>query len=396
MNQIQYYLTKHHSMRRQFLIYLIGIFTLTILSCSSRMESEVNSKQSKTDSSRNTLFISQKQFQSSGMALGKTELVNFKQVVKAKGMIDVPMPNRSEVSSYFGGTVKKIDLLPGERVKKGQTLFVLENPDYLQIQQDFLATKGQLAYYQSDFERQKNLAEDSISSQKKFLKAKADYTTTGAKLASLRKKLALMGINPQKLTEENIQTTIHISSPINGFVTEVSISKGAFLTPSKPAVRIVNTDHIHLELSVFEQDLPEIAVGQDIEFRLQQGEDKGYAATVYLINRVIDPEKRTVGVHGHIVNEKLAQKLSPGMYVEAEIYTDLEQRKALPHQAVVNLEGKYYVLQLESRSDTGYTFVQKEVKTGLKTVNQIEIIDAEIFDEGTEFLTKGAFNLITE
>ena len=396
MNRIPYCSPKFLSVKGQFLIYLIGMITLAMSSCSSQTEAEANGEERETDSSRNTLFITQKQFQSSDMALGKMELDTFTQVVKAKGMLDVPPENRAEVSSYFGGTVRKMELLPGERVHKGQTLFVLENPDYLQIQQDFLENKGQLAYYQSDFERQKNLAADSISSQKKFLKAKADYTTTVATLASLRKKLTLMGIDPQQLTEESLQTTISISSPINGFVTEVAISQGAFLTPSQPAVKIVNTDHIHLELSVFERDIPNIAVGQDIEFRLQQGEAKSYAATIYLINKVVDPEKRTLGVHGHIVDERLAKKLNPGMYVEAEIYTDSAQRKALPQQAVVNLEGKYFVLQLESRTDTGYTFVRKEVETGLKKGDQIEIIHAETLREGAEFLTKGAFNLITE
>src|SRR5690606_33026367 len=114
------------------------------------------------------------QFQSSNMVLGKMEMGSFHEVVKANGMFDVPPENRAAVSCYFGGTVKDIRLLPGQKVKKGQVLFILENPDYVQMQQDFLEAKGQLAYLKSDYERQKNLAQDNVTSQKNYLKAESE------------------------------------------------------------------------------------------------------------------------------------------------------------------------------------------------------------------------------
>jgi cobalt-zinc-cadmium efflux system membrane fusion protein len=369
---------------------------LALNACGSETPSESVTEMVENPTSSETIEITRTQFESSGMTLGTLEKVDFQEVVKAKGTIDVPPENRAEVSSYFGGTVKEISLLPGERVKKGQVLFVLENPDYIQIQQDFLEAKAQLVYLESDYERQKNLLQDSISSEKKFLKAASDYEVTKARWASLGRKLVLMGIDPGTFSSENIRTTLPVRSPISGYVTEVVVSQGAYLTPSQLAVSIVNTDHIHLEMNVFEKDLAKISVGQPMRFRVQDDSDWEYEAAVYLINRTVDPENRTAGMHGHLLDEKMAQKLRPGMYVEAEVYTSSEERWALPKDAVVDIEGRYYVLLLQQKTDTGYRFVKQEVKTGLSNTGYLEILSGSGLDESNEILFSGAFGLIKE
>lgn len=205
-----------------------------------------------------------------------------------------------------------------------------------------------------------------------------------------------MNIDPDTFTVENIRTTLSVRSPISGYVTEVAISQGAFLTPSQMAVAIVNTDHVHLEMKVFEKDLAKIGVGQPIRFRIQEDNSKEYEAAIYLISKTIDPEERTVGIHGHLVDEKLAQRFNPGMYVEADIYTASDEKWALPNDALVEIEGSFYVLTLQKSSETGYTFVKQEVKTGLSNNSHVEILDSLAVDETTEFLINGTFNLIKE
>lgn len=396
MNSAYLNTRSNHSAKSHHFGFWVIAAIIGLSSCSSSSDPETTTDVGQESSGVETYEVTKTQFESSNMTLGTMEMVPFHELVKAKGMIDVPPENRAAVSSYFGGTVKEINLLPGQSVKKGQVLFVLENPDYIQIQQDFLEAKGQLVYLQSDFERQKNLVQDSISSQKKFLKAESDYSVTSARVASLGKKLELMNIDPNTFTLENIRTSIAVRSPISGYVTEVAISQGAFLTPSQMAVSIVNTDHVHLELNVFEKDLAKIRIGQPIRFRIQEDSSIEYEAVIYLINKIIDPKERTVGIHGHLVDEKLVQKFSPGMYVEASIFTASEEKWALPNDALVEMEGSFYVLTLQNRSETGFTLVKKEVKTGLSNNNHVEILGRSGLDETTIFLINGTFNLIKE
>ncbi|MDB4286171.1 efflux RND transporter periplasmic adaptor subunit [bacterium] len=376
--------------------FLIVASVFSLASCTSKTDPssiEVVSTESVAEEGYN---LTKLQFTSSDMELGKLEMKEFHEIVKANGMFDVPPKNRATISTYFAGTVKSIRLLTGERVKKGQVLFTLENPDYVQLQQDYLEAKGQLTFLKSDYERQKNLFQDKVTSQKKYLQAESDYTVTRVKLKSLSKKLTLMGINADVLSIENIRTTITVKSPINGFVTQVNITRGAFLTPSQTAITIVDTDYLHVELTIFEKDLPKVRIGQSIQFSIQEDNSKEYKASVHLVNKTVDPEKRTIGIYGYLSDEKLASKFNPGMYVEADILTTSESRTSLPQDALVEVEGKYYVLVLSNSTNEGYSFVKKEVETDLSNNGYVEILNANDFQDNSEILTRGAFNLITE
>src|SRR5690606_19819607 len=195
------------------------------------------------------------------------------------------------------------------------------------------------------------------------------------------KILSLMNINPNTLGVNNIHSTISVRSPIDGFVTDVNIAQGAFLSPSDQAVGIVNTDHIHLELKVFEKDLSRMEIGQPIRFRIQEDNSETYDARITLISKNVDAENRTIVIHGDLADEKMGQRLNPGMYVEAEIYTSSEERLALPKDALVDVEGRFYILEVSETSEEGYSFKEKEVLTGLSNSEYVEVLNAQDFDE---------------
>lgn len=382
-------------MKTKFTYILYTTAFLVLASCNSNKNQTVE-EESVPDIGNDTIQLSKVQFESSNMALGTLQSLPFQQYVKTMGMIDVPPENKASISSYFEGTVKNLKLLPGEYVKRNQTLFTLENPEYVQIQQEYLEAKGQLTYLKSDYERQKTLAKEKVTSQKTFLKAESDYLVTKARFESIGKKLLLMNINPATLSLDNIRTTIAITSPIDGYVTNVNISTGAYLNPTEVAATVVNTEHLHLELNVFEKDLQKIQIGQPILFKIQNDNEAIYNAKVHIINKAVDPEKRTIGIHGHLSEEAEKIGLAPGMYVEASIVTNSVSKQALPSEAIVEMDGKNMVLVLQEKTDSGFSFLQKEVLLGDTHDNQTEILNVQDFNGNTQFLVRGAFNLITE
>ncbi len=373
-----------------YFVFLLATAFLT--SCGT---GDQKPKETAPETTQATLSVTPKQFQLGKMKLGTLSQQEFHKSIHATGMLDVPPENKVTVSVYFGGYVKDIRLLPGQKVSKGQPLFVLENPDYVQVQQDFLETKSKLSYLKQDFERQKSLSADNVSSQKTASKAESDYRMAYAQFESLKKKLSLMNMDPSKVSETNLRSTITVSAPISGYVTAVPISKGMFLNPSDVALTITNGSVIHVELTVFEQDLSAIAIGQEVKFRLQK-DAREYLAVVHLINQAIDPVKRTIHVHCDLKTESQAALFIPGMYVDAEIATTQSKSPALPVIAVVNAGDAYEVLVLKSRSGKGYEFERKRVQVGASTEDFIEIRNAADFAPGTSFLINGAFNLVKD
>lgn len=381
--------TLKNNIKRKGFLVVCGIL---LMSCNSKGKQDAIVIDDSETTASDIITITKAQFESSNMALGSLEKQEFNTSIKANGMFDVPPENKATVSAYFAGYVKNLTLLPGDYVKKGQVLFTLENPEYIQIQQDFLEAKSRLNYLKADYDRQKTLLADNVTSEKNFLKAESDYKVTQAQYQSLQKKLSLMYINANNLTGESIRSTISVLSPISGTVTSIEASKGIFLNPSDIALTVKNTDHLHLELKIFEKDLPLIKVGQPIKIHLQNNSKKTYDGVVHLINRSINTQDRTINIHGDLINEDDAKLFAPGMYIETDILTSSDVFDALPNEAVVNIEDTYFVLI--KQNDTTYKKVPVEI--GAISNGYTQILNVKDFEKNTEFITKGAFNMIVE
>lgn len=341
------------------------------------------------------ITVSQAQFDASGMELGKMVNAVFPSVIRVNGHVDVPPKSKAVISAYYGGYVKGLNLLPGQRIRKGQLLFTLENPEFLQMQQDFLEASAQLKYLQADFERQKILASENIASQKNFLKAESDYKVQQARSEGLRKKLQLIGMDLERVEAGELISAVGVFAPISGSVSTIKASSGSYLQPSDVALEITNSDHLHLELDVFEKDVHLLREGQLIRFRLPGAPGKNLRAKVHLIGSLIESEARVVRVHGHLENEAESRQLIPGMYIEAEIETAADSVLALPEEAIVSSEDAAFVLVQDRKSSDGYHFERMPIQSGRTANGMVEIKTDQTLLQNP-ILVKGGFNLIMD
>lgn len=381
-------------MLKKNFIWLIPIFLVSATGCEPEEEENNATVASPVAADPDLVVLSREQFETSSMELGKMQDRSFEASLKITGVVDVPPESRAEVSSYYGGYVRNLTLLTGQEVKKGERLFSLESPEFIQMQQDFLEAKSQLAYLASDYERQKTLRDENIASQKNFTRAESEYLSTLAKFEGLKKKLEQLHIDPNEIGPQNMVARIAVPSPISGFVTAVKAQNGAFLSPTDVAVSITNTDHLHLDLNVFEKDVSQLEKGQPIRFRLPDSPGQLYEAEVFLIGKTIDVEKRMLNVHAHFKDESQGGRFFPGMYVEAEIYSSHGISKALPAEAVVEGSGRHFVLVKKAEKPDEMVFEKKAVNIGASANGWTEILSAMDFEPDAVFLTKGAFNMI--
>jgi len=82
--------------------------------------------------------------------------------------------------------------------------------------------------------------------------------------------------------------------------------------------------------------------------------------------------------------------------VEAEIFTTTDSLPALPNEAIVNLEDRHYVLIKTGEDTDGIKFDRMEIQVGETANGFTEIKKPGDFNKNSEFLVKGAFNLINE
>ena len=373
------------------------LLTFLILSCgkseNQSKDTDKHSDNKEIVENKDLIVVSKEQFESEKMKLVNLQDLSFPTYIKTTGMIDVPPSSKAIISAYVGGYIKNSPLLIGDEVKKGQALVTIENLDFIQMQQEYLEAFEQLTYLKSEYERQKELFSEKISSKKSFLKAESDYKKTNAMYNGLRKKLQMLNINPKSVESGNLTSVSTIYSPINGSITDVNVSTGTHISPADRIMEIVNTEHIHLELKVFEKDVLKIKKGQKVIFRIPESSDESFEGDIHLIGNSID-ENRTVQVHAHIDHE-IKHNFIVGMFVETDIVIEDSISKALPESAFVDVNNKNYVLILKSTDNENYTFIKKEIIVGETYNNFTELKDIGSFKSTDQFLL-GAYQLISE
>lgn len=385
-------LNRNHLIR-SLSVYGAFLLLLIFLGCQNSVGTE---NKNKVPVAEELITLSQQQFDHGNLTLGTLSKSIFYNAVRSNGHFEILPENKVIVSSFFGGRVKNLKLIPGSPVIKGQHLFQIENPEFIKLQETYLTAKGQIKNLQANFERQKSLYLDSLTSEKIFLKSESEYFQTKVKMESVGKQLEMMHLNPQELTYANIKTAIHIKAPLSGYVSSINAVNGANIDPSQEALTILNADRLHLELFIFEKDFSKIKEGQPILFNLQNDSKNTYSAEVHLLNKSVDPEQRTITIHADLFPEDMNDKFIPGLFVEALIRTEKSTELALPKEAVTRIDGRNYVLRLQDVIAQQYNFEKVEVQLGKTNENSVQILNAQTIGLESQFLLNGSFQLIAE
>lgn len=371
-------------------IYII-LISILFISCGNTESTETIVPENNEQDDEITL--TKQQFEGEQMALGTISEHTFYETVMVNGMIDVPPHNKARVTTFMGGYITKTPLLIGDQVKKGQLLVTLESTEYVALQQQFLEVAEQLNYLKSEYNRQKTLYDEQITSEKNYLKAESTFKSNLAHYNGLKKNLEMLNINPNSVLKGNITSTINIYAPIQGFITKVNVSNGTYVNASDMIMEIVDVEHIHLELSVFEKDVMKIKKGQHITFKIPESSNKVYTAEVHLVGTTIEEVSRQVKVHGHIDNEK--ENFIVGMYVDAEIHINEIKSVGLPKEAIMTAGENNYVLVLKEETNGTFHFNKTAVKLGEETEDFIEILNSEQL-ENKQIIIKGIHMLTIE
>ena len=327
---------------------------------------------------------------------GSIELRSLSGTLKVNGLVTVAPQNLATVCMPLGGFVKSISLVPGNAVAKGQTLAILENQDFVDIQQNYLEARNKLAFAEADFNRHTELYKEDVYSQKNLQQVTADYKNLKAQVKALEQKLALVGINPGTLNENNITRSVAVVSPITGYVKSVNINIGKFVSSSDILFEIENSDKLLLELSLFEKDAEKVSDGQKIRFFINN-ESEQHDAIIYQTGKSVNADK-TYKVYASVPDK--CKNILPGMYVNAVIEATSNQVTALPSEAVVSFDDKDYIFLFDkNKVENGKPFTEYrmvEIKKGVTDGGFTEITLPEGLDIKTiKVVTKGAYNLLS-
>lgn len=373
-------------------IIIMGLILL-LVSCNKKNKPAVISAEVLPE---NIVELRADQIKLARVEMGTVEMRTMGNILKVNGKISVAPQNQATVCMPLGGFVKNTTLLPGNNVDKGQTLAIIENQDFVDIQQNYLEAKNKLTFAEADYKRHSELFKSDVYSEQNLQIVTVDYKNLKSQVKSLEQKLLLIGIAPGNLSEENISSTVNLVSPIKGFLKSVNVNIGKYVSPTDVLFEVVNSDRLFLELTLFEKDADKVSSGQKIRFFINN-ETEEHLAMITQTGKSVSDDK-TFSVYASVMST--CKNLMPGMYVSALIEENEAKVTSLPSEAVVSFDDKDYIFVFEKdKVEAGNSFTEYkmiEIKKGMSASGYTEIQLPKGFDiNNAKIVIKGAYNLLS-
>lgn len=362
-------------------IYFIATLFLAATACQQEVQ-ETPEEAGKTP--ENIIRLSEEQMKTLELSVTQLRTQNLEATLRLNGKVDVAPSHVVSVTSALGGYVRKIHILPGTSFTKGQILAVLEDNQFIQLQQDYLTTRVQLKTAELNYERQKALNRTQAASDKALQQAEAEYQTLKVSQKALEEKLRLIHIDPKSVSTDNLRSTINLYAPFTGTVSEIRVNTGQYVSPTETLFELVNPAGLLLRIKAFEKDLPALKTGQELRFSTNEGISS--RALIVSTGKTVNEDGST-----DILARPLGSSagLITGMYINAEIETQNRPASVLPETSVVMFENQWYVFeQLPDRA-----FRMLEVQPGIRHQGRVEILEPGALEDKT-LVENGAYTLL--
>jgi membrane fusion protein, heavy metal efflux system len=370
----------------------INIFTLGLLlvSCSIKHNHEHENEQSLAK--EGTVFIDANQLKAIEIITGNPTLKKGIKTLSVPGELVLHNENIATVSSNTEGILFKLYTGLNKSVKKGEALALIQKPDLIDLQREYLEAKDQLSFQKEEFERFKILKNENATSLKNFQKIESEYRILVTKLNAYAAKLKLLNINPENITSDHLISEIKILSPINGIVTKTFATLGSAVQPGTPICEVIGTDNMHPDLYVLQNDLQFVKVGQKVDIQI---DSKSFSGEIISIDPMVDPGKNAIPIHIRLFN---ATKLTKGLFIKGEIHLNspLEVNFAVPETAIVLDEPNHYIFILQNSDAKGNTYRKVGVQSTQSEKGWSVIRGEGIPSTGDKIVLKGGYYLFAQ
>lgn len=274
------------------------------------------------------------------------------------------------VMSEAAGKITQLNFDNGSSVQAGATLAVIDN-DLLKIKLE--TTKTNLAKAENDFKRLKNLLGDGGVTQQQIDDAQLGIDNLNSEIRSIEKQIAMT----------------YVKAPISGVVSNKTVEKGSFISPSMKLADLTNINRLKMQVYLTEEQVVTVSKGQRLDMQLDLFPDKKFEGAVTFIDVNAGPSGRYL-VEIEISNP--GNTLKAGM-TGTVFFKGGEDREvlAIPREAVVGSlqEAKVYVVEngkaVLRSIETGSIFGENvQVRSGLSAGETIVVSGQINLEDGMD------------
>ena len=308
--------------------------------------------------------------------------------LEANGTITYDANRVSVVAPRVEGRVMTVRVDLGDYVREGSAVAVMSSPEIGQTQGEVERARVGLDVARQNYEREKRLYEQSISSQKEMLEAEGTYKSAQAEYTSTVARLRALGASPGE------GGTFALVTPIAGTVVERNVTPGQIAGPETNLFTVADLRRLWITVDVYESDLARVRKGAAAHVTPQALPDETFRGRVTYAGGIVDPASRTFKVRVEVNNAAL--RLRPGMFARVRIETPTAAPAigplVVPELAVQELNGRQVVFVPGVQPGQ---FLARTVTLGPRAGGGMVAI-AQGLQPGERIVVKGAFQLKAE
>jgi cobalt-zinc-cadmium efflux system membrane fusion protein len=314
---------------------------------------------------------------------------SLQQDLSAMGKVVAPPRTKAIVSYAFAARISAVHVQLGDWVEKGQMVITLQSEEVGNAKSDFYKAMSDFNLAKRNYERQNRLHDRGVGAEKDFLASEAEYTIAQSSLDAAEKKLHILGFTEEQVREtadsHQINPIIALYAPISGKIVENNAVLGAMIDQSTEILTIMNPNLLRVDAEIYEKDIANIRVGQEIEVRVPAFPGQVFMGRIQYVSDIFKEDTRTVTVHSEVANSDY--KLKPGMFADITIHLNhRDEVLSLPRSAI--LDDQNLELVFVKRGDE---YIPLVVDLGIHQNDYVQILDG--IQEGDMVVTSGNFQL---
>jgi cobalt-zinc-cadmium efflux system membrane fusion protein len=332
--------------------------------------------------------------QATPIATVPVERRQLREEIRATAVIK-PNENRlAHVSPPIPGRAIAVQAVLGDRVEPGQVLALLDSLELGEKKSAFLQARTNLEVARRNHEREAGLFTQRISSEKDYLEAKGEFERSEAAYRAAREALRLVGIadgDIERITWGGTGSALShfpILSPFRGTVIEQHVVVGELIRPEDKVYAIADLLTLWILLDIYEKDLAQVAIGKDVEVRVDAYPDARFQGKIAYLSDVLDESTRTARARVEVGNAD--GRLRPGMFATAIItLPGSTQRRVVvvPDAAIERVRGQPTAFVEESPG----SYLVRPLTLGRQAGDMMEVQAG--LQPGERVVTDGGFTL---
>lgn len=340
------------------------------------------------------IHLTRRQLDAMDIAYGDLREMKVNDYLKATGTLGLPPNAYAAVSARASGFIRDSrNYVEGDYVKRGAVIAYLENPDFIDLQREYLEAVAELTYLKEELERQETLLAENAGILKNAQLLRSKVAGKMAAVSGIRQRLEYLGIRTADLRPDNIIQEITLFAPRSGYITTISLHDGMYVEPSTQLMELIDEDHLHLELDVFERDIARVEKEQRVTYKIPALGDRSYTAEVHVIGKEFNAENKTVRVHAHLKGEH--PPFIRDLFAEVRIWLSDQSTPSLPEEAIFREGENAYVFvgpdKLAAGEAEEVSFERLRVNPGVTDDGYTAVRLIDSLPQGMRIVTQGAY-----